>query len=150
MKLGLHHIFIQLGLPCPSHASFIARSSCPHLRGNSSLGTNVTILGQAYEYLSWHHFRNSQAIWWSSFTCQRSMEVFVTLVSQRGGVPTQVRARRPEGEGGKTWKIFSPKLSFLDIYIYIYIYKLAHPFFGIMSPVLVHICFTPSEGPKGF
>ena len=30
--------------PCPSHASFTARSSCPYMHGNSSLlGTNVTI-----------------------------------------------------------------------------------------------------------
>ena len=36
--------------PCPSHASFIARSSCMHLRGYSSpLGTNVTIPGQLSE-----------------------------------------------------------------------------------------------------
>ena len=30
----------------PSHASFTARSSCPHMRGNSSsLGTNVILPG---------------------------------------------------------------------------------------------------------
>ena len=35
---------LHLDGPCPSHASFIAQSSCPHLHGNSSLlGMNVTI-----------------------------------------------------------------------------------------------------------
>ena len=68
---GLDHILIRLGL-APSHASFTARSSCPHLRGNpSSLGTNVTIPGQNYKYSSWHHFHYSRVNRWSSFTCQR-------------------------------------------------------------------------------
>ena len=34
----------------PSHASFTVRSSCPHMRGNSSsLGTNVTIPNQYFQ-----------------------------------------------------------------------------------------------------
>ena len=41
----------------PSHASVTVRSSCPHLRGNSSsLGTIMTIPNQNHKYLSWHHF----------------------------------------------------------------------------------------------
>ena len=60
--------------PRPSHASFTARSSCPHLRGSSSfVGTNVTIPGQNYKYSSRHPFHYSQANWWSSFTFQRSL-----------------------------------------------------------------------------
>ena len=53
---GLDYVFIFAG-PCPSHTSFTARSSCPHLRGKFfSLGANVTIPGQNYKYSSWHHF----------------------------------------------------------------------------------------------
>ena len=56
--------------PRPSHTSFIAQSSCPHLHGNSfSLGTNVIIPGQNHKYSSWHHFHYPQVDWWSSFTC---------------------------------------------------------------------------------
>ena len=52
----------------PSHASFVARSSCPNMHGNSSsLGTNVRISGQSYIYSSWHHFHYSQIKWCSSF-----------------------------------------------------------------------------------
>jgi hypothetical protein len=47
---GLYHIFIRLG-PARPNTSFIIRSSCPHLRGeSSSLGTNVTRPGQNYKY----------------------------------------------------------------------------------------------------
>jgi hypothetical protein len=81
--------------PCPSHASFIARSSCPHLRGNSSsLGTNVTIPGQHYKYSSYITFiiarvpSNAKGAWWLQWPG------ITTLV------PTQVRAGRPNSEGG--------------------------------------------------
>ena len=61
------------------HPSFTARSSCLHLRGNSSsLGTNVTILGQNHKHSSWHHFHYSQVNWWSSLTCQRNLMALVT------------------------------------------------------------------------
>ena len=88
----------------PFHASFIAWSSCPHLRENySSLGTNVIIPSQNHKYSSWHIFHYSQVNWCSSFTCQRSLMAWVTgychIGSQRGGVPTQVRAGRPGTEG---------------------------------------------------
>ena len=40
---GLNHIFSRTG-PRPSHTSFTARPSCPHLREKSpSLAANVTI-----------------------------------------------------------------------------------------------------------
>jgi hypothetical protein len=58
----------------PSHASFNARFSCPHLLGNSSLlGINVTITGQNYKFSSLHYFHYSQVNWWSSFKCQWSL-----------------------------------------------------------------------------
>ena len=109
-KLGTSMIFMKtspilpharshlyLARPCPSHASFTALSSCPHLHGNSSLlGTNVRIPSQNYKY--------SQINCWSSFTCQRSLMAWVTgychIGSQWEAVPTQVQARRPCSEGG--------------------------------------------------
>jgi hypothetical protein len=119
--------------PRPSHASFIARSSCPHMHGNSSsLGTDVTILSQNYKYSSWHYFQCSQVNWWSSLTYQRSLVAYVTvhchIGSQQGKYPIQVRTRRPESEGGvggagpnqvKMWS--SPGQNNIYIYIYIYI-----------------------------
>jgi hypothetical protein len=43
-NLELDHIFNQLG--CLSHASFVARFPCLHLRGtSSSLGNNATTPG---------------------------------------------------------------------------------------------------------
>ena len=60
---------LHLAGPCPSHASFIARSSCPQLHGNSSLlGTNVTIPNQNCKYSSGHHFHYFQLNRWRSFT----------------------------------------------------------------------------------
>ena len=44
----------------------------------------------------------AQVDWWSSFTCQRSLMAYVTgyfhIGSQRGRVPTQVRAGSPHSE----------------------------------------------------
>ena len=90
--------------PCPSHASFTARSSCSHLRGSYiSLGTNVTIPGQNDKYSNWHHFHYSQVNWWSSFTCQRNLMAQVIgychINSQQGRVLMQVQARLGS-EGG--------------------------------------------------
>jgi hypothetical protein len=39
-----------------------------------------------------------------------------------------------------------PKLLFVDIYYK----KLAHPFFGAWSLLVVHKWFTSSQGPEGF
>ena len=99
---------LHLARPHPSHASFIARSSCPHLHGNSSsLGTNVTIPGHLSQE--------------APLACERtpsinlgimkmmSTSIFVILTSychigfQQGGVPMQVQARsvnNKEGVGG--------------------------------------------------
>ena len=90
---------------CHSYVSFTARSFYPHLHGNStSLGTNVTVLGQNYKYSGWHRFHYFQINEWSSFTCQRSLVAYVTgychIGSQRGRVPTLVRTGRPGSEGG--------------------------------------------------
>ena len=64
---------LHLAGPHPSHALFIARSSCMHLRwGSSLLGINVRIPGQNYKHSSWHRFHYSWVDWWSSFACQRS------------------------------------------------------------------------------
>ena len=100
----LDHIFIWPG-PCPSHASFTARFSCPHLHGNSSpLGTNVTIL---------NHLSH-----WAPLACGGSPSISLGIMkvmspwkyviltmcyhigSQRGRIPTHVLAGRQESEGG--------------------------------------------------
>ena len=98
-RLHLHSAGSSLSRPLS-----LFKSSCPYLRGNSSsLETNVTISGQIYKYSSWHQFRYSQVDWWSSFTCQAISMAWVTskiVDSQRGRVPTQVHAGRPDNEEG--------------------------------------------------
>jgi hypothetical protein len=50
-KIGLDHIFIWLGPPLPRPST--ARSSCPHLHGNSSwLGTNIQPKLQVFKLTS--------------------------------------------------------------------------------------------------
>ena len=50
-------------------------------------------------------------------------------------------------EWSNSFYYFLSKMSFLDIYI---LKKITHSFFGAWLFLLVHIWFTPSEGPKGF
>jgi ABC-type sugar transport system permease subunit len=50
----------------------------------------------------------------------------------------------------KLYFFLLPKLPFLGVCIYIYIYILAYLLFGAWSFLLVHIRSTPSEGPNDF
>ena len=92
--------------PCPSHASFTARSSCPYMHGNSSLlGTNVTI----HDHLSHSAPLACEGIPSIDFGIFNENDVNFNICNltrcchigfQRGRVPTQVRARGPSNEGG--------------------------------------------------
>ena len=99
--------FHSLGLH-PSHTSFVARSSSPHLRGNQCDNTRPKL--QIFNLTSLYY---SQVNWWSSFTCQRSLWLkwpcHVTLIPNmeeflcRCGLEDQAVKEAWEGRGPAKW-----------------------------------------------